>query len=77
MGRSLRRLMRRREKNANKKLSEKLGMFDKLGNACQECGKGFNKQNKNMVRTWRVVTSGGEVDLYCPACWRELDHGNE
>ena len=77
MGRALKRIARKREKDANKKMSEKLSMFDKLGTTFQECGKGFNKRNKNMVRTWRVVTGGGEVDLYCPACWRDLNYGNE
>ena len=77
MGRAMRRIMRKHKKNANKKLSEKIGMFDKLGNSCQECGRGFNRQNKNMVRTWKVVVNHGEVDLYCPVCWRDLNHGNE
>ena len=77
MGRALKRIMRKREKNANKNISEKLGMFEKLGNICQECGKGFDRQNKNMVRTWRVTVGGGEVDLYCPACWRDLNYDNE
>jgi len=77
MGKALRRIMRRREKDANKKLSDKLGMFDKLGNTCQECKKGFDKRNKNMVKTWRVVTGGGEVDLYCPSCWRDKYDDNE
>ena len=69
--------MRKREKDANKKLSEKLGMFDKLGNSCLECGKRFDKQNKNMVKSWRVVVGGGEVDLFCPTCWREVESVNE
>ena len=74
MGRALKKIMRKREKNANKKLSEKLGMFDKLGTVCQECGKTFDKRNKNMVKSWRVVVGGGEVDLYCPGCWRDLNY---
>ena len=78
MGRALKRITRKREKekekDANKKLSEKIGMFDKLGNACQDCGKKFDKKNKNMVRTWRVIVGGGEVDLFCPGCWRDSQY---
>ena len=81
MGRALKRIMRKRikesEKDANKKLSDKLGMFDKLGTRCQECEKSFDKKNKNMVRTWRVMVGGGEVDLYCPGCWRDKYDDNE
>tara|TARA_Y100000310_G_scaffold302514_1_gene339926 strand:- start:486 stop:713 length:228 start_codon:yes stop_codon:yes gene_type:complete len=71
MGKALKRIMRKRKKGANKKLSDKLGMFDKLGTLCEDCGKRFDRQNKSMVRTWNVVVGGGEVDLYCPTCWRE------
>tara|TARA_Y100000034_G_C6761825_1_gene339355 strand:+ start:495 stop:728 length:234 start_codon:yes stop_codon:yes gene_type:complete len=77
MGRALKKIMRKREKNANKKLSDKLGMFDKLGTTCQECGKRFDKRNKNMVKSWRVIVGGGEVDLYCPGCWRDMNYDNE
>lgn len=71
MGRASKRIVRNRKKDANKKLSDKLNMFDKLGTACYECGKRFDRQNKNMVRTWSVSVGGGEVDLYCPTCWRK------
>ena len=77
MGRALRRITKKREKKANKKLSEKINMFDKLGTLCGKCGKTFDKRNKNMVKTWRVMVGGGEVDLYCPGCWRDSNYDNE
>ena len=71
MGKALKKIKRRRRRNANKKLSDKLGMFDKLGEECLACKEEFDKTNREMVESWNVVVREGEgkVNLYCPKCW--------
>jgi excinuclease UvrABC helicase subunit UvrB len=58
-------------KQAERDLQEKMGMFDKLPDACDACKKDFNKKDKTMVQSWNVVVreAEGVVRLYCPECW--------
>jgi len=71
MKRRLRRKHNRKRKRAEKELQEKMGMFDKLPDACDACEKTFDKKNKSMVQSWNVVVreEEGIVRLYCPNCW--------
>jgi len=71
MKRRLRRKHNRKKKKMEKELQEKMGMFDKLPDACDACKKAFNKKDKNMVQSWNVVIREAEgiVRLYCPECW--------
>jgi len=61
----------RKEKQAEKELQQKVGMFDKLSDACDACKKTFDKKDKSMVQSWNVVVreAEGAVRLYCPECW--------
>ena len=61
----------RKEKQAEKELQQKVGMFDKLPDACDACKKTFDKKDKSMVQSWNVVVreAEGAVRLYCPECW--------
>ena len=58
-------------KSGNEDLAEKMGMFDKLPDACDACEKTFDKKSKSMVQSWNVVVreKEGVVRLYCPNCW--------
>lgn len=58
-------------KNAEKEMKQKLNMFDKLGEECLNCEKSFDKEDRQMVESWRVVVreDEGKVNLYCPECW--------
>ena len=58
-------------KNAEKEMKQKLNMFDKLGDECLACQKKFDKNDREMVESWRVVVreDEGKVNLYCPDCW--------
>ena len=71
MGGMKRKIERKKIKNAEKEMKQKLGMFDKLGEECLNCEKAFDKTDRSMVESWRVVVRQEEkkVNLYCPECW--------
>ena len=60
-----------KRKRAEKEMKQKVGMFEKLPDACDACNKDFDKKNKEMVMSWNVVVreAQGVVRLYCPECW--------
>jgi len=62
---------RKKTKEAQEKVSEKLGMFDRIPDACLTCEKSFDKKDKEDVKSFRVVVreSENKVNLYCDACW--------
>jgi len=62
---------RKKQKQANKDLETKLGMFDKLEDECLVCQTPFDKSSKKDVKSFRVVVreNKGVVNLYCPQCW--------
>lgn len=71
MGGMKRKIERKKIKNAEKEMKQKMGMFDKLDDECLNCQKEFDKTNRSMVESWRVVVRESEkkVNLYCPECW--------
>ena len=62
---------KRKQKEAEEELQQKVGMFEKLPDACDACKKTFDKKDKSMVQSWNVVVREAEgiVRLYCPECW--------
>tara|TARA_R110002073_G_C9355985_1_gene571034 strand:- start:675 stop:920 length:246 start_codon:yes stop_codon:yes gene_type:complete len=62
---------KRKQKEAEEELQQKVGMFEKLPDACDACKKTFDKKDKSMVQSWNVVVreAEGAVRLYCPECW--------
>tara|TARA_R110000824_G_scaffold272747_1_gene461288 strand:- start:331 stop:576 length:246 start_codon:yes stop_codon:yes gene_type:complete len=62
---------KRKQKETEKELQQKVGMFDKLPDACDACKKTFDKKDKSMIQSWNVVVREAEgiVRLYCPECW--------
>ena len=73
MGKSTRQIRRNKTKLAEKELSQKVEMFDKLPDTCISCEKQFDKKNKEMVQNWFVVIKEKQklVNLYCPPCWEK------
>jgi len=71
MGGMKRKIERKKVKNAEKEMKQKMGMFDKLADECLNCQKEFDKKDRSMVESWRVVVRESEkkVNLYCPDCW--------
>jgi len=61
----------KKRRQAEKDMSEKIGLFNKIPESCDACDKPFDKKNKDMVTSWNVVVREEEniVRLYCPSCW--------
>ena len=59
-------------KDKKKDLSQKLNMFDKIGDCCLICNEPFDKRDKEQVQSWFVVVrqKQNQVRLYCPTCWQ-------
>jgi len=62
---------KKNRKKAEKKLSEEVGLFNKIPDQCLVCEKDFDKKDKEQVTSWYVVVKAQEkkVNLYCPECW--------
>ncbi len=69
--------MNRKQRRAIKKLSqpeqkmaEKVSLFGMLPDSCTVCQKSFDKKDKAMVFSWRVVVHEDTetVRLFCPDC---------
>lgn len=73
MNRQRRRAQEQAEKKMSldeKKLSEKIFLFNQLPQSCSACKKEFDKTNKDMVFSWSVVVRADnkKVNLFCPDC---------
>ena len=72
MNRRHRRAQEQAEKKMSideKKLSEKIFLFNSLPETCSACKKEFDKSNKDMVLSWSVVRADPKkVNLFCPDC---------
>ena len=67
-----RKLKRKAKKEAKKDLKEKINLFDKTPDKCNNCDEPFDKKDKKQVSSWRVVVREKQetVNLYCPKCWK-------
>ena len=61
------------QKQTQRDLKEKVGMFDLLPENCLTCLEPFDRKNKEQVQSWFVVVKNEEkkVRLYCPDCWQK------
>ena len=50
-----RKIKRKKKKEAEKDLKEKMGLFDKMPNECTMCDRPFNKKDREQVNSWRVA----------------------
>jgi len=66
-----RKMSRKKERDAQKKMKEQINLFDKVGDKCMACASPFDKTSKEQATTWTVVVRKKEekVNLYCPTCW--------
>tara|TARA_R110000851_G_scaffold300901_1_gene457141 strand:+ start:486 stop:773 length:288 start_codon:yes stop_codon:yes gene_type:complete len=61
------------KKDAEKEMTTKVALFDKISDKCLTCEKPFDKMDKEQVMSWNVVVRQEEekVNLYCPECWEK------
>jgi len=58
---------------SERNLSEKIFMFEQIPDACTTCAESFDKTDKSMAFSWRVVVreEKQQVRLFCPACLKK------
>jgi bacterioferritin-associated ferredoxin len=75
MNRKQRRAMESQAKKggAEEALATQAALFGKLPEECTACEAPFDKTDKEMISTWRVVVREQDkenpVRNYCPSCW--------
>lgn len=76
MNRKQRRAFEKAQKkgDAQSRLSKQALQFEKLPEMCSACEKPFDKECKEMAKTWNVVVRDeNTVRLYCPDCWNKAN----
>ena len=71
MNREQRRALKKKKvSEEEKKLSDKIFLFEKLPDKCNACTAPFDKTDKGMVQEWSVVirNKNESVKLFCPGC---------
>jgi len=71
MNREQRRTLKKKKvSEEEKKLSDKIFLFEKLPDKCNACEAPFDNTNKSMVQSWSVVirNKNERVTLFCPEC---------
>jgi len=61
---------KRRKGDSEQAMEDKLVMFGHLPESCSACQKSFDKTNRDMVFSWKVVVREQQesVTLFCPDC---------
>jgi hypothetical protein len=61
---------KRRKGDSKQAMEDKLMMFGHLPDSCSVCEKSFDKTNRDMVFSWKVVVREQQesVTLFCPDC---------
>ena len=60
-------------KDATKNAAEKIAQFGNLPEKCDACHESFDKKDKVMVQSWRVVVRQETVRLFCPTCIQKVE----
>ena len=69
MNRKMRRELKRNlNDEMSKNLAEKIFQFNQLPQQCTACDKEFDKTDKEMLQSWKVVVRQEVVRLFCPHC---------
>ena len=61
---------KRQKGDSKQAMEDKLMMFGHLPDSCSACEKSFDKTNRDMVFSWKVVVREQQesVTLFCPNC---------
>ena len=74
MNRKTRRgLEKKMGKDATNNVAEKISQFGNLPEKCDVCRESFDKKDKVMVQSWRVVARQETVRLFCPNCIQKAE----
>tara|TARA_R100000808_G_C2155279_1_gene167328 strand:+ start:9368 stop:9640 length:273 start_codon:yes stop_codon:yes gene_type:complete len=62
---------KKKHKDIQKDLKQKMGLFDQLPTECLACQEPFDRSDREQVMSWNVVVKREPdlVRLYCPVCW--------
>tara|TARA_B100000131_G_scaffold69323_1_gene65617 strand:+ start:104 stop:382 length:279 start_codon:yes stop_codon:yes gene_type:complete len=61
-------LSRATSSDASDRIAEKMTQFSKMPSSCSACTETFDKKDKDMVKSWKVVVRQEVVRLFCPTC---------
>ena len=56
-----------------KKMAEQVALFGKLPKSCTLCSESFDKKDREMLSSWKVVVIQETVRLYCPNCVKKTE----
>ena len=70
MNRKQRRAQKKKLSKSEQEISQQVTLFGMLPETCLTCQKSFDKKNKDMVMSWKVVVHNDNetVRLFCPEC---------
>jgi len=69
MNRKARRALKRHVgADAQEKMATQMEQFGKMPQSCDACQKEFDKKDREMLQSWRVVVRQEVVRLFCPDC---------
>ena len=63
--------------DASQAMADKVAQFGKLPEQCSACSEPFDKQDRDMIRSWSVVVKQETVRLFCPECIRKTQEAIE
>jgi hypothetical protein len=59
---------RRKKKDPTQLMADKVRLFGEMPDGCTVCQKSFDRKDKEMSITWKVVQRKEVVRLFCPEC---------
>ena len=70
MNRKQRRVAERKRKKGDPQqlMADQAHLFGKLPTECSACKNSFDKRNRDMVFSWKVVVKEETVRIFCPDC---------
>jgi len=58
---------------AEKQMADQVALFGKLPESCTLCSEAFDKKDRDMLSSWKVVVIQETVRLYCPCCIEQTE----
>ena len=61
---------KKRKGDPNQRIADRMTLFGHLPESCSACKEPFDKSNKDMVFSWKVLVRENQesVSLFCPNC---------